>query len=371
VYDTHVTNAAPLLSDKYAFFRTTTNNGGLDQYQYGVRSNVNATFGSNGTADNLQDLQLHNDLLGIQSGIENVLNPIADIGERIGQLGLGVYNTFAHPIQTYTNAANSVVSVYNRASRGLEGAGFDTLDTRVAAFGAAAAYAAGSLVGGTQLLEGIVGQDFATGLQLSPLERWTTGLGGLSNLAFVGAGAVAGIGRLATEGAAIRAVTHTAADDLVLNSYRLGFVDDFVEGTVTSDQLNAVRLVAKGLPSLQREGFEGGLQFIDTGASVTKYYAGGHGIFLEAPEGAVPQGTLAEELQHAIDYAAGLHDQSAIAALKRAYGENFNVVWHQGVFNRIAEALEGEQTSIFHFFLDPAEAASFRRAATALGSRLK
>ena len=83
------------------------------------------------------------------------------------------------------------------------------------------------------------------------------------------------------------------------------------------------------------------------------------------------RGTLAEEFQHAIDYAGGLHSPQRISALSRKFGGNFNTIWHQAVFNRIADALEQDQTSILQFFLTPEDADKFRQAANALGGRLK
>jgi hypothetical protein len=159
------------------------------------------------------------------------------------------------------------------------------------------------------------------------------------------------------------------APKATLGSLDTGFVNNFVDGTVSQETLNYVRHVATVNPPLQRAGFQGGLQFIDTGASTSKYVSDLHGILLEAAEDSVPRGTLAEELQHAIDYSAGLHSPQRIASMQAMYGANFNDVWHQGVFNRIADTLESSDTSIFHYFLDENDAAGFRAAAEALGNQ--
>lgn len=123
----------------------------------------------------------------------------------------------------------------------------------------------------------------------------------------------------------------------------------FVEGTLSVEQLEAVRLVSKGHPTLQRTGFKNGLQYIDTSREVSRYQPRWHGILLEAPEGTVPRGVLAEELQHAIDFSAGLHSGQRISAWKRVHGVNFNTRWHQSVFRRIADTIESDETSILRF----------------------
>ncbi len=91
-----------------------------------------------------------------------------------------------------------------------------------------------------------------------------------------------------------------------------------------------------------------------------------HGIFVPAPENAVPRGVLAEELQHAIDVTCGFHSRQRIAVLRRTNPSNYNDVWHKGVFNRIADAIESPDTTIFDFFLTLDDAAAFRRAAQGL-----
>jgi hypothetical protein len=143
-----------------------------------------------------------------------------------------------------------------------------------------------------------------------------------------------------------------------------GYIGKFVEGTVTKEVLDQVRLIATAHPTLQRRGF--GALFIDAGTAVDKYVKKLHGIFLRAPENAVPRGVLAEEIQHAIDVTSGFHSPQRIAALRRANPSNYNDVWHKGVFNRIADALENDPHSIFHFFLNADDAAAFRRAAEGL-----
>ena len=139
-----------------------------------------------------------------------------------------------------------------------------------------------------------------------------------------------------------------------------GYIGQFVEGTVSQEVLDQVRLIATGHRSLQRRGFEA--LFIDTGTSVDKYLREYHGIYLRAAETAVPRGVLAEELQHSIDVTSGFHSPQRISALRRAHRDNYNDLWHQGVFKRIADALESSETSLFHFFLSAEGAAAFRRA---------
>ena len=194
---------------------------------------------------------------------------------------------------------------------------------------------------------------------------WQTiawGIAGTAMHAFGAVSSVRAFGRGASE-----VISEFSAQAKASASYKNGFVDDFVGGTVSKETLDQVRLVSKGIPGLQRSGFRQGLQFIDTGAAKSKYIEELHGILLEAEERAVTRGVLAEELQHAMDVAGGLHSARAITSMKRLYGAAFNNVWHQGVFNRIADALESQETTIFHFFLHPEDAQAFRKAADALG----
>lgn len=90
VYDTHNAFATPLQSDKYSFYRTTSPSGGLNEHQYGSRSFVNATYGSNGTGSNIQDLQyqmqmvkLEGAFLPLAAGYAGFVGSVADGG--IGQ----------------------------------------------------------------------------------------------------------------------------------------------------------------------------------------------------------------------------------------------------------------------------------------------
>jgi len=116
---------------------------------------------------------------------------------------------------------------------------------------------------------------------------------------------------------------------------------------------------------LQREGF-GGVRYIDTDMSKSRYVDEFHGIQLKAPEDAVPRGLLAEELQHAIDYSSGFHSPQRVAANRRMYKELYNEYWHKGVFARIADAIESDPHSIFHYFLTADDAKAFRQAAAGL-----
>jgi hypothetical protein len=198
VYDTHVTNAAPLLSDKYAFFRTTTNNGGLDQYQYGVRSNVNATFGSNGTASNTQNLQLALAAIQIQSGFEEALtfggglagNVASEIGGGIEELGLRVADFVNTGIYTATTlATGGQYSLGYNGSFSQLGQAIDTRQTTRLKATLSAIPIAGSAY------QAYTGEDLLTGRRLSVVDRTALAFGGLSDAAFFGAGGMEIAGR--------------------------------------------------------------------------------------------------------------------------------------------------------------------------------
>jgi hypothetical protein len=151
-------------------------------------------------------------------------------------------------------------------------------------------------------------------------------------------------------------------------SYSQGFINEFVDGTVAPDQLQRLRRIAE-----QFENENGVPLDILTGQVEDGYSQRLHSILLSADDSNVPRGTLAEEVQHAIDKAAGLFDDGRLAnglpKIKSRFGENYNAVWHAGVFDRIADSLESG-TSVLNIFLDSSDASAFRNAANEIWRQL-
>jgi hypothetical protein len=192
VYDAATGTQAPMNSDKYAFFRTTTANNGLNQYQYGTRSWVNVVAGENGTTSNLQDLQLHNDLLNLQSGIENVLNPFADIAESAGNVFAGIGSTIAHPIQSYNSAVSATANFISQGMIDRQRMGYGAAGNYALSAWEGAGYIVGSAIGARQLGEAAYGVSLQTNQELTSLERWTLAFQGIGALSFTAAGLVGG-----------------------------------------------------------------------------------------------------------------------------------------------------------------------------------
>ena len=159
-------------------------------------------------------------------------------------------------------------------------------------------------------------------------------------------------------------------ESLASRSYSKGFINKFVDGTISEDQLTRLREISKHCKN--QEGYP--LEII-TKRNTTGYSQRSHQILLEADDVSIPSGTLAEELQHATDKLAGLYDDrrltDGIPKLKEHYGEEYyNAVWHAQTFERIADSLESND-QVLTIFLDQSQASDFRRAAEEIWDKLK
>jgi hypothetical protein len=191
VYDTHNSVSAPLQSDKYAFFRTTAANGGLNQNQYGTRSFVNATFGSNGTGSNMQDLKAQLAMVQLQSGFEemftfgtsavsNVYNSVVGGVKEMGLRIADYYNTALYVASTY--ATDGRYSLGYNGSFSQFGQAIDTHRTSRWSATLSAIPVAGAAY------QAYSGQDLLTGQRLSGVDRVAMGFSALGDAAFFSAG---------------------------------------------------------------------------------------------------------------------------------------------------------------------------------------
>ncbi|HEY8749538.1 MAG TPA: hypothetical protein VIM11_16260, partial [Tepidisphaeraceae bacterium] len=99
VYDAATGTQAPMNTDKYAFYRTTAVNNGLNQYQYGTRSWTNVN-GFNETGSNIQNIDEQIQMLRLRTGLLGVsLGAGLVAGSALGLLGsgvaLGIFTNFA------------------------------------------------------------------------------------------------------------------------------------------------------------------------------------------------------------------------------------------------------------------------------------
>ena len=151
-------------------------------------------------------------------------------------------------------------------------------------------------------------------------------------------------------------------------SFEKGFIDDFVDGTVSQEQLETLRKLGKHFENPNGYPLE-----IVTEQDVDGYSQRLHQILLQADDSHIPRGTMAEEVQHAIDKSAGLYDDRRLAnglpKLKEKFGEHYNTVWHAQGFERIADGIETGWATL-NILFEPAEADAFRRAAAELWRRL-
>jgi hypothetical protein len=193
-YDTHNSVSAPLQSDKYAFFRTTVANGGLNQNQYGTRSFVNATFGSNGTGSNLQDLKAQLAVEQLTSGfnemftfgssfVSNVYNSVAGGVKEMGLRIADYFNTYAYTVSTLLTDGRYSIG-YNGSFSQMG----QMLDQHRTTWGKATLSAIPVAGAAYQAYSG---QDLLTGQRLSGVDRVALGfaaLGDAANFAALGVG---------------------------------------------------------------------------------------------------------------------------------------------------------------------------------------
>ena len=117
-----------------------------------------------------------------------------------------------------------------------------------------------------------------------------------------------------------RLVSSASRAALPARVFEKGFIDKFVDGTVSAEELARLREVAKHFRNLDDIPLE-----ILTERPSSGFSRRLHQILLEADETSIPKGTLAEEVQHAIDSAAGLFDDGRLAKglpkIKARFGE--------------------------------------------------
>ena len=188
------TSGRPLLQDKYAFFRPSTQSGELavNANQFSTRGSVNTEFKHNGsgpTWDQTFWRALGRDpafqlMLG---AAEYVLAPAATFAEELlNRTVMPLYNAITNPVQTFNNVVDSTASFISQGMIDRDTNGWGWGNGAMSAW-EGAGYLMGSIIGANSLGEAAYGVDLM-GNELSGVDRWSRGFAGAGQMILGGTG---------------------------------------------------------------------------------------------------------------------------------------------------------------------------------------